>query len=142
MSRVMSVWRRGGIGRGAQRVAESFVLIAVPQTRRGWSLLVDPEAIRVLSSPLLGDDEIGELASLTITFRANQNGGTHAAECRHVSVRGGGRGRQRIAGLTLVLETRLQQECKNAAGRRPGLRRVRELPRFVRHVTNRAKLRC
>jgi hypothetical protein len=50
-------------------------------------LLADPEAIRVLCSPLLGDDEIGELASLTITFRANQNGGTHTAECRHVSVR-------------------------------------------------------
>ena len=53
-------------------------------------MLADPEAIRVLSSPLLGDDEIGELASLTITFRANQNGGTHAAECRHVSVRAAG----------------------------------------------------
>jgi hypothetical protein len=26
-------------------------------------------------------------ASLTITFRANQNGGTHAAGCRHVSAR-------------------------------------------------------
>jgi len=50
-------------------------------------LLADPEAIRMLSSPLLSDDEIGELASLTITFRANQNGGTHAAGCRHVSVR-------------------------------------------------------
>jgi hypothetical protein len=25
----------------------------------GWSLLADPEAIRVLSSPLLSDDEIG-----------------------------------------------------------------------------------
>lgn len=50
-------------------------------------MLADPEAIRVLSSPLLSDDEIGELASLTITFRANQNGGTHAAGCRHVSAR-------------------------------------------------------
>jgi hypothetical protein len=50
-------------------------------------LPADPEAIRVLSSPLLSDDEIGELAGLTVTFRANQNGGTHAAGCRHVSVR-------------------------------------------------------
>jgi hypothetical protein len=41
----------------------------------------------VLSSPLLSDEEIGELANLTITFRANQNGGTHAAGCRHVSAR-------------------------------------------------------
>jgi len=44
-------------------------------------------AIRVLSSSLLSEDEIGELVGLTITFRANQNGGTHAAGCRHVSVR-------------------------------------------------------
>lgn len=41
----------------------------------------------MLSSPLLGSDEIGELASLTITFRTNQNGGTHTAGWRHVSVR-------------------------------------------------------
>jgi arsenite methyltransferase len=42
---------------------------------------------RVLSSQLPGDDEIGELAGVTITFRANQNGGTHAADCRHVSMK-------------------------------------------------------
>jgi hypothetical protein len=58
--------------------AGSLLLIASLKREGGWSLLAEAEAIRVLSSPLLSDDEIGELASLIITFRANQNGGTHA----------------------------------------------------------------
>jgi hypothetical protein len=64
-----------------------LLLMASREPEGGWSLLAEPEAIRILSSPLLSDDEIGELASLTITFRANQNGGTHAAACRNVSVK-------------------------------------------------------
>jgi hypothetical protein len=36
---------------------------------------------------LLSNDEVGDLANLTITFRSNQNGGTHAIGCRYVSTK-------------------------------------------------------
>jgi hypothetical protein len=49
--------------------------------------LAYPEAAQALCSPLLSDDEIGELAGLAITFRANQNGGAHAAGCRYISAK-------------------------------------------------------
>jgi hypothetical protein len=45
------------------------------------------EVIQVVASSLLSDDEIGDLTNLTITFRSNQNGGTHAIGCRHVSTK-------------------------------------------------------
>ena len=48
-----------------------------------------PDVVHVLSSPLLSDDEIGELAGLNITLRANQNGGTHAVGCRNLSSKAG-----------------------------------------------------
>ena len=48
-----------------------------------------PDVIHVLTSPLLADDEIGELAGLAITLRANQNGGTHAVGCRSLSSKAG-----------------------------------------------------
>jgi hypothetical protein len=48
-----------------------------------------PGVIHVLTSPLLADDEIGELAGLTITLRANQNGGTHVVGCRNLSSKAG-----------------------------------------------------
>jgi hypothetical protein len=147
--------------------AESSLLIVVLDLDGGWLLLADPEAIWVLSSPLLRDNEIGELASLTITFRVNQNGGTHAAECRHVSVRAAdtetltiaafraaGSGRrpcqacgggmivplsaeqsERIAGLALVLEPRLQQERESVAARR----RMQELIRRADVIEERAR---
>lgn len=68
----------------------------------------------MLSSPLLSDDEIGELADLTVTFRANQNGGTHAAGCRHVSVRAAGAETLTIAAFRAAGSGRLP--CRACGG--------------------------
>ena len=44
--------------------------------------MAHPELIEVLSSPLLTPVDLGDLSGATITFRANQNGGAHAPECK------------------------------------------------------------
>jgi hypothetical protein len=53
------------------------------------TMRASPDVIHMLTSPLLTDGEIGELAGLAITLRANQNGGTHVVGCRNLSSKAG-----------------------------------------------------
>ncbi|HEX4833357.1 MAG TPA: hypothetical protein VH478_19935 [Trebonia sp.] len=45
------------------------------------------ELIEVLSARLLTRAELGDLGDLTITFRANRNGGAHVPDCKSVSAK-------------------------------------------------------